>query len=200
MKSQLIYLLIISLVLEFKAYDDTNGLIAFLSSDKNEDGLSMFKGNNNHNNYFIILQNHEIENNAKFNFEISWDNDKGRCHNEDNWSKIKIYKMKEDLPEVLNEYHFDEYKEGEPIGFQITREYGEDRTNFQGVYFNIYCLNQTDTYFIQVPIVLYYPNPIHYSFGYEILEEEEEKCREAKGGSKILKGISLFSLIILFML
>ena len=77
--------------------------------------------------------------------------------------------MKTDLPEILNEYHFDEYKEGEPIEFKITNEYGEEkRTNFQGVYFTIYCLNQKDTYFVQVPIVTYYPDQIYYEFEYEI--------------------------------
>ena len=68
----------------------------------------MFEGNKNHNNYFIILKNHGIKNNAKFNFHISWSENKKFCHNEDNWSKIKIYKMKTDLPEILNEYYFDE--------------------------------------------------------------------------------------------
>ena len=201
MKSQLIiYFLIISLACIVNAYDDTNGLIAILSSNKTKDGLSMFKGNENHNNYFIILKNHGIKNNAKFNFDISWNENKESCHNEDNWSKIKIFKMKKDLPEVLNEYHFDYYKEGEPIEFQITKEYGEDGSNYQGVYFTIYCLNQNDSYFIQVPIVTYYPNQIHYGFEYQILEQEEEKCRKIQGGSNILKGFSIITLIILLIL
>ena len=204
MKSKLVaYFLLISLVCKFNAYDDTNGLIATLSVNDTENGLSMFGGNRNHNNYFIILKNHGIKNNAKFNFKITWDSDNERCHNEENWSKIKIYKMKTDLPEVLNEYHFDEYKEGEPIEYKITNEYGTDgRSNFQGVYFIIYCLNQSDSYFIQVPIVTYYPDSIYYDFEYEIIEEEEEKCRKSQvqEGSNILKGFSLISLIILFIL
>ena len=100
MKSQLIiYFLIISLTCKVNAYDDTNGLIDILSTNSNKGGLSMFKGNENHNNYFIILKNHGIKNNAKFKFEISWNQDEESWHNEDNWSKIKIYKMKTDLPE-----------------------------------------------------------------------------------------------------
>ena len=205
MKYQMIiYFLMISLACKVNSYDDTNGLIEFLSANKTKNGLSMFEGNRNHNNYFIILKNHGIENNAKFNFHISWNSDNERCHNEDNWSKIKIYKMKTDLPEVLNEYHFDEYIEGEPIEFKILREYNDERTNFQGVYLAIYCLNQSDSYFIQVPIVTYYPDPIDYYFEYEIYEEEKEKCREKQGvnqgGSNILKLYSIISLIALLIL
>ena len=205
MKYQLIiYFLIISLACKVNSYDDSNGLIQFLSENKTENGLSMFEGNRNHNNYFIILKNHGIENNAKFHFRITWNSDKGRCHNEDNWSKIKIYKMKTDLPEILNEYQFDEYKEGEPIEFKILREYNETRSNFQSVYLAIYCLNKSDSYFIQVPIVTYYPNPIHYDFGYEIYEEEEEKCSKKhgvnQGGSNILKLYSIILLIALLIL
>jgi hypothetical protein len=200
MKSQLIiYFLIISLTCKVNAYDDTNGLIDILSTNSNKGGLSMFKGNENHNNYFIILKNHGIKNNAKFKFEISWNQNEESCHNEDNWSKIKIYKMKTDLPEVLNEYHFDEYKEGEPIEFKITNEFGSERSNFQGVYLRIYCLSQNDSYFIQVPIVTYYPNAIHYDFEYEIIEEEEEKCR-SQGGSNKLKAFSIITLIVLLIL
>ena len=202
MKSQLvIYFLIIGLACKANAYDDTNGLIEILSQNKTSNGLSMYEGNKNHNNYFFILKNHGIKNNANFNFEIAWREDKESCHNEDNWSKIKIYKMKKDLPKVLNEYHFDEYKEGEPIEYKIIREYGEEgRTNFQGVYIRIYCLNENDTYFIQVPIVTYYPDYIDYSFEYEIFEGEEEKCRTSQEGSNILKGFSLITLIILLIL
>ena len=127
MNSQLIiYFLIISLVCKVNAYDDTNGLIDILSQNKTSNGLSMFKGNRNHYNYFIILKNHGVEFNADFIFKAEWDPEKGTYHNEDNWSKIKIYKMKKDLPESLNEYHFDEYKEGEPIEYNIserTRNY-----------------------------------------------------------------------------
>ena len=61
----------------------------------------MYQGNRNHNNYFIILKNHGIDGNAKFNFAISWNPDKESCHNEENWPKIKIYKMKKVLPEVF---------------------------------------------------------------------------------------------------
>ena len=202
MKSQLIiYFLIISLACKVYAYDDTNGLIGILSANKTEGGLSMFEGNKNHYNYFIILKNHGIKNNAKLNFKITWSESKGSCHNEDNWSKIKAYKMKTDLPEVLNENHFDEYKEGESIELKIIKEYGEEgRTNFQGVYFTIYCLNESDSYFIQVPIVTYYPDPIYYDYEYEIFEEEEEKCRESQDGSNILKGFSMIILIILLSL
>ena len=196
----IIYFLIIILACKGNAYDDTNGLIEILSQNKTSGGLLMFKGNENHINYFIILKNHGIKNNAKFNFRIRWNENKEFCHNEDNWSKIKIYKMKEDLPEVLNEFHFDEYKEGEPIEYKITREYGEEkRTNFQGVYFTIYCLNQTDTYFVQVPIVTYYPDQIDYDYEYTILEEEE-KCRIENEGSNILKGFSIITLIALLIL
>ena len=203
MNSQLIiYFLIISLVCKVNAYDDTNGLIDILSQNKTSNGLSMFEGNRNHNNYFIILKNHGIKNNANFKFQITWNENKMSCHNEDNWSKIKIYKMKKDLPESLNEYHFDEYKEGEPIEFKIKREFGEEkRTNFQGVYLTIYCLNQSDAYFVQVPIVTYYPDMIDYDYEYKISEEEEEKCMESQiEGSNILRGFSIIILIILLIL
>ena len=201
MKSQLlIYFLIIFLTCKVNAYDDTNGLIDILSENKTENGLSMFEGNRNHNNYFIILKNHGIKNNAKFDFRIRWSQYKESCHNEHNWSKIKIYKIKNDLPKVLNEYHFDEYREGEPIEYKIIREYGEEyRTNFQGVNIAIYCLNQSDSYFIQVPIVTYYPNMIDYDYKFEITDEEEEKCRKNQG-SNILRGFSIITLIILLIL
>ena len=201
MKSLVIYFLIISLEYKIYAYDDTNGLIAILSKNKTEGGLSMFEGNKNHNNYFIILKNHGIKNNAKFNFRITWNQNKESCNNEDNWSKIKVYKMKTDLPEVLNEYHFSEYKEGESIEIKITTKYGEEgRTNFQGVYFIIYCLNESDSYFIQVPIVTYFPNPIDYDYKYEIYEQEEEKCRESQDESNILKGFSIITTFIVLLI
>ena len=66
-------ILIIFLAGKVNSYDDTNGLIATLSENKTEDGLSMFKGNENHYNYFIILKNHGIKNKATFNFKIVWD-------------------------------------------------------------------------------------------------------------------------------
>ena len=144
-----IYFLIFSLTSKANAYDDSNGLIATLSQNHTWDGLAMYAGTRSHDNYFIILKNHGIKNNANFKFQITWNENKMSCHNEDTWSKIKIYKMKKDLPESLNEYHFDEYKEGEPIEFKIKREFGEEkRTNFQGVYLTIYCLNQSDANFV----------------------------------------------------
>ena len=161
----------------------------------------MYQGNRNHNNYFIILKNHGIDGNAKFNFAISWNPDKESCHNEENWPKIKIYKMKKDLPEVLNEYHFKEYKEGEPIEFEIIRKYGNFiNSNAQGVILIIYYLNLTDSYFIQVPIVTYFPSPIHYNFKYEIYDQEEEKCMKIIDGSNILKLYSIILLITLLIL
>ena len=62
----------------------------------------MYAGTRSHDNYFIILKNHGVEFNADFIFKAEWDPEKGTYHNEDNWSRIKIYKMKKDLPEVLN--------------------------------------------------------------------------------------------------
>ena len=205
MKYQLIiYFLIISLACKVNSYNDTNGLIEFLSANKTKNALSMFEGNRNHNNYFIILKNHGIENNAKFNFHISWNSDNERCHNEDNWSKIKIYKMKTDLPEVLNEYHFDEYKEGEPIEYAITTVYpkGQETTNAQYVKFTIYCLDENESYFIQVPIATY-QKYIFYEFYYTPTEDFDDKCipilNESKG-TNILVPFSFISLIILLIL
>ncbi len=189
-------ILLIFLAGKVNSYDDTNGLIATLSENKTEGGLSMFKGNENHYNYFIILKNHGIKNKATFNFKIIWDRENNRCHNEDNWSKIQIYKMKTELPEVLNEYHFDEYKEGNPIKYNINYEYNNKGSNFQGVNFTIFSLNPDNSYFIQVPLVLYYPDSIHYDFRYEILEEEEKSGNH----SKMIKSFSLILLIILTIL
>ena len=189
-------ILIIFLAGKVNSYDDTNGLIATLSENKTEGGLSMYEGNKNHYNYFIILKNHGIKNKATFNFEIIWDDINIRCHNEDNWSKIQIYKMKTELPEVLNEYHFDEYREGNPIKYNINYEYNNERSNFQGVNFTIFSLNPNNSYFIQVPLVLYYPDYIRYDFRYEIVEEEEENGNH----SKMIKSFSLILFIILTIL
>ena len=189
-------ILIIFLAGKVNSYDDTNGLIATLSENKTEGGLSMYEGNKNHYNYFIILKNHGIKNKATFNFEIIWDDINIRCHNEDNWSKIQIYKMKTELPEVLNEYHFDEYKEGNPIKYNINYEYNDESSNFQGVNFTILSLNPNNSYFIQVPLVLYYPDYIRYDFRYEIVEEEEENGNH----SKMIKSFSLILFIILTIL
>ena len=91
MKSHLIiYALIISIAYKVNAYDDSNGLIQILSQNKTSGGLSMYEGNSKHTNYFIILNNHGIENNADFKFSISWSSDKEHCHNEDNWPKKKF--------------------------------------------------------------------------------------------------------------
>ena len=200
MKSQLIiYFLLISLTYKVYAYDDSNGLIQVLSKNHTEDGLSMYQGNSKHDNYFIILKNHGIENNAIFNFAFACTPGKPICDNEENWPKIKIYKMKKNLPEVLNEYHFDEYKEGGPIEYEILRKYGHEQSNSQGVVLKMYCLNENDSYFIQVPLVLYYPNQIHYSFKYEIYDDEEEKCMRFTDGSNILR-LRFYSIIALITL
>ena len=199
-----IYFLIFSLSSKANGYDDSNGLIATLSKNHTYDGLEMFKGNINHYNYFIILKNHGIEFNAKFFFRAEWDPEKGTYHNEDNWSRIKIYKMKKDLPEILNEYHFDEYKEGEPIEYAITTVYpkGQETTNAQYVKFTIYCLDENESYFIQVPIATY-QKYIFYEFYYTPTEDFDDKCipilNESKG-TNILVPFSFISLIILLIL
>ena len=104
--------------------------------------------------------------------------------------------MKNELPEVLNEYHFDEYREGNPIKYNINYEYNDERSNFQGVNFTIFSLNPNNSYFIQVPLVLYYPDYIRYDFRYEIVGEEEENGNH----SKMIKSFSLIILIFLTIL
>ena len=199
-----IYFLIFSLSSKANAYDDSNGLIAILSQNHTRDGLAMNAGTRNHDNYFIILKNHGVEFNADFIFKAEWDPEKGTYHNEDNWSRIKIYKMKKDLPEILNEYHFYEYKEGEPIEYDITSIYpkGQETTNMQYAKIKIYCLDENESYFIQVPLAPY-PRRIYYDFEYSPLKYFDEKCMpilEESKGSNLLAAFYFISLIILLIL